>query len=62
MMHLSALLTKYSLKSGGFRVRKLTGAGSLSNLLEVAHHDVTVRLELEGNDVALTFVRDSRSW
>lgn len=38
------------------------GAGSLSNLLEVAHYDVIVKLELEGNDVTLTFVRDSRSW
>ena len=54
-MHLIALLTKYSLKSGGFRVRKLMGAGSLSYLFEVAQSDVTVGPQLEGNDVALMF-------
>lgn len=62
MMHFMALLTKYSLKSGGFRVRKLMGAGSLSHLLEEAQFDVTVGPQQEGNDVALMFVRDRRSW
>lgn len=60
-MHLIALLTQYSLKSGGFRVRELMGAGSLSYPLELAQFDVTVGSQLQGNDVALTFVRDIRS-
>lgn len=59
-MLLIALLTKYSLKSGGLRVGKLMGAGSLFYLLGVAQFDVTVGPQLEGNDIALTFVRDNR--
>lgn len=43
-------------------MRKLKGAGSFSYLLEVAQFDVTVGPQLEGNDIALTFVRDIRSW
>lgn len=61
-MHLIPLLTKYSLKSDRFRVRKLMDDGSLSYLLDVAQVDVAVESQLEGNDVALTFVRDIRSW
>lgn len=32
-------------------MRKLMDDGSLTNLLQVAHYDVTVRLQLEGYDV-----------
>lgn len=48
---LMALLTKYSLKSGGFRVGKLMGTGSFSYLLKIAQFYVTVGSQL-GDDVA----------
>lgn len=54
MMHLIALLTQYSFRSGGFRVRNVMDAGSLFDLLEVTHHDVIIRAQLAGNDVALS--------
>lgn len=53
-MHLIALLTQYSFRSGGFRVRKLMDAGSLFDLLEVTHNDVIIRAQQEGNDAAPT--------
>lgn len=58
----NCIVDKILTKSCGFTARKLMGAGSLSNPLDVAHYDVTIRPDLEGNDVALTFVRDLRSW